>query len=95
MLGYYLQWDNGDPDAESLIQLAQLSDPAAVSFIVDDIIYTLTTGQIYRIKVLAYNSIGTGAPSTILEIMPASLPNAPDQPTVSLSSSSSISIAWT
>lgn len=46
-------------------------------------------------RVLAYNSVGAGAPSTILEIMPASLPGAPDQPVVSAASSSQITIEWT
>lgn len=56
---------------------------------------SLTTGQVYRVRILAFNIIGTGAPSTILEIMPASLPGAPNQPTVTLSSSSQITLTWT
>ena len=49
----------------------------------------------YRVRVLAFNSVGTGAPSTILEIMPASVPQAPSTLTVSDASSTEITLSWT
>jgi hypothetical protein len=88
LLGYKIQWDDGDADASSLTDLATINDPDAVSFTIDSATYTITTGLVYRVRVLAFNSVGTGAPSTILEIMPASLPQAPNQPTIKVASSS-------
>jgi hypothetical protein len=45
-------------------------------------------------RVLA-KSFDIGSPSTQLEVMPASTPAAPNQPTVTASSSSQITIEWT
>ena len=67
LLGYIIQWDNGDPAASSLTQLVQIENPLQLDYTIDNASTSLVTGTVYRIRVLAYNSIGTGAPSTILQ----------------------------
>ena len=95
LLGYKIQWDDGDSDAVSLTDLVTINDAAATSFTIDSASYSISTGTIYRVRVLAFNSVGTGSPSSVLEIMPASLPSAPNRPTIKVASSSQITIEWT
>jgi hypothetical protein len=44
---------------------------------------------------MAHNAIGYGIPSTHIEIMPATTPGAPNQPTLTALTSTSIQISWT
>ena len=44
---------------------------------------------------MAKNAVGFGVPSTHIEIMPATTPGAPNTPTLTTLTSSSIQIAWT
>lgn len=44
---------------------------------------------------MARNAVGYGVPSTHIEIMPAQTPGAPNAPTLTALSSSSIQISWT
>ena len=78
LLGYIIQWDDGDSAATQLQQLVQIDDASTVTFTIDNSEYAITIGLVYRVRVLAFNIIGTGSPSAILEIMPASLPSAPN-----------------
>lgn len=87
LLGYKIQWDGGNSAAASLTDLVTINDPSTTSFTISSPTYSIVTGTVYRIRVLAINSVGTGSPSSILEIMPASLPQAPNQPTVKMASS--------
>jgi hypothetical protein len=55
----------------------------------------MVTGNKYRFRVMAENAVGYGIPSTHVELMPASVPGAPNQPTLTTLTSSSIQISWT
>lgn len=55
----------------------------------------LVTGRKYRFRVVAKNVIGYGAPSSHLEIIPATTPSSPNTPTLTSLSSTSIQISWT
>ena len=59
--------------------------------------YTVTgvaVGLFYDFRVVAYNSVGASDPSGAVRIVAASLPTAPNAPSLVSQSSYSISIAW-
>jgi len=55
----------------------------------------LTTGASYSVKITAVNLAGESVASSVLSIISATAPLAPGQPTLTGSTTSSISIAWT
>jgi hypothetical protein len=54
----------------------------------------LTAGQRYRYAVKAVNAAGIGNASSLISILAASVPSAPNPPTVTFQNEQTISIAW-
>jgi len=55
----------------------------------------LTSGTYYQFKVIAVNSIGDSAPSESVSIIAATIPDAPNKPTLVFQDESTIEVTWT
>ena len=74
------------------MDLVEIGNPNTRSFYLSS---GLSTGVKYRFRVSAQNAVGFGLPSAQLEMMPASVPGAPNTPTLTTLTSTSIQISWT
>lgn len=68
---YVILWDSGLNGA--FTELVTITDTAQTQFTKSG----LTQGTLYKFKIEASNIFGTGPQSSVLEIIPASVPDAP------------------
>ena len=54
----------------------------------------LTNGTAYKIRVRATNNVGSGAWSTSATGTPKAVPDAPDEPTLTIGTSGSLAVSW-
>jgi len=92
LTAYLVQWDSGNGSPYSTIKTLDASTTSQTLTAATD---GLVTGNKYKVRVIAVNNVGQGTPSVALEIMPASLPGAPNTPTATSVSSTQISFVWT
>jgi len=76
----------------NFVDLIIMSSPTVTSFYLTS---GLVTGNKYRFRVIAQNSVRFGPPSNYVQVMPASLPGSPSTPYLTALASSSIQISWT
>ena len=88
MTHYNLQWK--EKDAGDYTGSYTTSDETVTSYTITG----LAEGTFYDIRVVAYNLVGGSDPSGAIRVVAATLPTAPNVPTLETQSSSLISIVW-
>lgn len=94
ILGYKIAWcqQNATGTFSNFVDLITINNAQTLQYYLTS---GLTAGQRYRFIVYSINAIGLSAPSSYIEMIPASTPGSPDTPTLSALTSTRIQISWT
>jgi hypothetical protein len=87
---YVILWDSGLNNGV-YTEMTVILDTAQTSYTKNG----LTQGTTYKFKIEAHNIYGAGPQSAVLEIIPASVPDAPTALTLVSSSHTQIAFSWT
>lgn len=88
---YNLYWDAGSSGASFVSLVGESSDSTATSYTVST---GITEGNDYQFKVRAKNVHGYGDFSSVVTLVPSSVPDAPSTPTTSYDSNGDVKVTW-